>query len=43
MEPSEFVYPDDMVSAGGGCEVAVTAGGRFVWVEFRECGVVLCS
>ena len=29
------------VSAGGGCEVAVTARTRCGWVMFRECGELL--
>ena len=29
------------MSAGGGCEAAVTARKRCGWVEFRECGDLL--
>ena len=38
----EFTYPGDRVSAGGGCEVAVTARTRCGWVMFREHGKFLC-
>ena len=31
----EFIYLGDRVSAGGGCECAVTAKTRCVWVKFR--------
>ena len=31
----------DRVSAGGGCEAAVTARTRCEWVKFRECGKLL--
>ena len=37
----EFTYLGDRVSAGGGCEAAVTAGTRCGWVMFRECGKLL--
>ena len=37
----EFTYLSDMVSAGGGCEAAVTATTNFGWVKFRECGELL--
>ena len=37
----EFTYHGDMVSAGGGCEAAVTARTRCGWIEFRECGELL--
>ena len=37
----EFTYPGDMVSAGGGCEAAVTARTRWGWVKIRECGELL--
>ena len=37
----EFIYLGDRVSAGGGCEVAVTARTRCWWVEFRERGKLL--
>ena len=30
----ELSYLDDRVSGGGGCEAAVTAGTRCVWVKF---------
>ena len=32
----EFTYLGDRVSAGDGCEAAVTARTRRGWVEFRE-------
>ena len=39
MEPvSEFIYLGDRVSAGEGCEAAVTFRKRCWWVKFRECG-----
>ena len=38
-----FTYLGDRVSAGGGCEAAVTARARCGWVEFRECGELLCG
>ena len=38
---SEFTYLGDRVSAGGGCEAAVTARTRCGWVKFRECGRLL--
>ena len=37
----EFTYLSDRVSAGGGCEAAVTARTRCGWVKFRECGELL--
>ena len=37
----EFTYIGDRVSAGEGCEVAVTARTRSWWVKFRECGELL--
>ena len=37
----EFTYLGDRVSAGGGCEAAVTARTRCGWVKFRECGKLL--
>ena len=37
----EFIYLGDRVSAGGGCETAVTARTRCGWVTFRECGELL--
>ena len=39
----EFTYLGDRVSAGGGCESAVTARIRCGWVMFRECGEMLCG
>ena len=38
---SEFTYFRDRVIAGRGCEVAVTARTKCVWVMFRECGELL--
>ena len=29
------------MSAGGGCEAAVTARTRYGWVKFKECGELL--
>ena len=29
------------MTAGGGCQAAVTAGTRCGWVKFRECGELL--
>ena len=37
----EFTYLGDRVSAGGGCEVAVTARIICGWVKSRECGELL--
>ena len=37
----EFTCLSDRVSAGGGCEAAVTARSRFVWVKLTECGELL--
>ena len=37
----EFTYIGDRVSAGGGCEAAVTARTRCGWVRLRECVVLL--
>ena len=37
----EFTYLGDRVSAGGGCETAVTAGTRCGCVKFRECSELL--
>ena len=34
----EFTYHGNRVSAGGGCEAAVTARIRCGCVKFRECG-----
>ena len=36
-----FTYLGDMVSAGGGCKVAVTVKTRTRWVKFMECGELL--
>ena len=37
----EFTYHGDRVSAGGGCDSAVTARTRYEWVKFRECDELL--
>ena len=37
----ELTYLGDRVSAGGGCETAVTVRTRCGWVKFRECGELL--
>ena len=37
----EFTYLGDRVSAGGGCEAAVTVRTRCGWVALRECGELL--
>ena len=37
----DFIYLGDRVSAGGGCEAAVTGRTRYGWVKFRECGELL--
>ena len=37
----ELTHLGDMVSAGGGCEAAVTARTRCRWVKFRECSELL--
>ena len=37
----EFTYLGDTVSAGGGCEAAVTARTRCGWAKFRESGELL--
>ena len=37
----EFTYLVDRVSAGGGCEVAVTARTRCGWVRHKECSELL--
>ena len=39
----EFTYRGDRVSAGGGCEAAVTCGTRCGWVDLRECSELLCG
>ena len=33
----EFTYLGDRVSAGGGCEAAVTGKRQFTWVMLWEC------
>ena len=40
---SELTNLGDRVSAGGGCELAVTAITRCGWVKFRECSELLCG
>ena len=40
---SEFTCLGDRVSAGGGCEAAVTARTGCEWVKSRECGELLCG
>ena len=37
----EFTYLGDRVSAGGGCEAAVTVRTRCRWVKFMECSELL--
>ena len=37
----KFTYLGDWVSAGGGCEAAVTARTRCGWFMFGECGMLL--
>ena len=37
----EFTYLDDRESAGGGCEAVVTAGTRYGWAKYLECGELL--
>ena len=39
----EFTYLGDRVSAGGGCEVAVTVILRCGLVKLRECVDLLCG
>ena len=39
----EFTYIDDRVSAGGGCEVAVTVRIRCGLAKLTECGDLLCG
>ena len=39
----EFTYLRDKVSAGGGCEAAVTARTIYGRVMLRECGELLCG
>ena len=36
----ELTYLGDWVSAGGGCEAAVSAR-RFGWIKLRACGEML--
>ena len=36
-----ITYLGDRVSAGGGCEAAVTAIAQCWWVKFRDCGELL--
>ena len=38
---SKLTYNGDMVSAGRGCETAVTARTRCEWVKLRECSEML--
>ena len=38
---SEFTYLGDRVSAGVGCEAAITARTRCGWIKCRECGELL--
>ena len=37
----EFTHLGDRVSAGEGCEVAVTARTRCGWIKLRDCGELL--
>ena len=37
----EFAYLGNRMSAGGGCEAAVTARVRCWWVKLRKCGEIL--
>ena len=37
----QFMYLGDRVSAGGGCEAAVTARTRCGWAKSRGCGELL--
>ena len=39
----EVTYNGDRVSAGGGCEAALTARTRCKWAKLRECGELLCG
>ena len=39
----DFTYLGDRVSAGGGCEAAVTSRTRCGWVMSRECSELLNS
>ena len=34
-------YLEDRLNASGGCEAAVTARVRIIWVRFRKCGELL--
>ena len=38
---NEFTYLGDRMSAGGGCEAAVTTRTRCGWVKYLECGELL--
>ena len=40
---ASFCYLDDMLSAGGGCEIAVTNRVKTAWKKFRELLPVLTS
>ena len=40
---ASFCYLGDMLSAGGGCEIAVTTRVKTVWKKFRELLLVLTS
>ena len=40
---ASFCYLNDMLSAGGGCEIAVTTCVKTAWKEFRELLPVLTS
>ena len=37
----EFTYLGGRLSAGGGCEAAVTTRTRYGWIKFWECGELL--
>ena len=40
---ASFCYLDDMLSAGGGCEIIVTTRVKTAWKKFRELLPVLTS
>ena len=40
---ASFCYLGDMLSVGGGCEIAVTTGVKTAWKKFRELLPVLTS
>ena len=40
---ASFCYLGDMLSAGGGCKIAVTTGVKTAWKKFRELLPVLTS